>query len=31
VTRNARDYAGAVFPQVIQPELLLAILAAGRG
>jgi hypothetical protein len=29
VTRNVRDYVGAVFPQVIQPEILLATLAAG--
>jgi len=29
VTRNVRDYPGAVFPQVIQPEILLATLAAG--
>jgi predicted nucleic acid-binding protein len=31
VTRNVRDYGGAMFPQVLQPEILLATLAAGNG
>jgi hypothetical protein len=26
VTRNARDYSGALYPQIILPELLLATL-----
>jgi len=30
VTRNGRDFAGVIFPQVILPELLLAVLAAGH-
>ena len=30
VTRNVRDYSGALYPQIILPELLLAILASLR-
>lgn len=30
VTRNAKDYAGVVLPQVIQPEVLLATLLRSR-
>ena len=30
VTRNARDYAGVVLPQVIQPEVLLVTLLSSR-
>ena len=30
VTRNAKDYAGVVLPQVIQPELLLVTLLSSR-
>ena len=29
VTRNGKDYLGALYPQVILPEQLLATLAAG--
>ena len=30
VTRNVKDYAGVVLPQVLQPEILLAVLASGQ-